>query len=405
MRKLTVKNFSVIKDAELEFGKITVLIGPQSSGKSLLCKLAYFFGTEVIGIALSPEKSRDFAAFEDEVKREFAKWFPRSGWGSSDWAISFCSEGYEINISTDGTPDAKLTLSFGSEFRSLYASYLASQFPDTFKAALDLRDLSGRGAWDRFTYIPSERTYFVDTGKGYRSLASDPNPLMKAFAILYENSRSLEIPKPRMRRYLNGDLVRGEDAWQFAFDDGRTLPLSELSSGSKELLPLFSVLEMYEFQRPSSVSDSDRHSGTKSPSWLNFDDFFIEEPEGHIFPDMQQELVRYFAELANSNQLRPHFTITTHSPYILTAFNNLIEAGQAARSNPILHDQIAKIVSEKYWINEGDFKAYAIEDGKLKSILNDSGFIEGNYLDQVSEVIGNEFDALLRLEYDHTKAS
>jgi predicted ATP-dependent endonuclease of OLD family len=44
MRKLTVKNFSVIKEAELEFGKITVLIGPQASGKSLLCKLAYFLG-------------------------------------------------------------------------------------------------------------------------------------------------------------------------------------------------------------------------------------------------------------------------------------------------------------------------------------------------------------------------
>ena len=27
VRKLTVKNFSVIKEAELEFGKITVLIG------------------------------------------------------------------------------------------------------------------------------------------------------------------------------------------------------------------------------------------------------------------------------------------------------------------------------------------------------------------------------------------
>jgi predicted ATPase len=42
VRKLTVNNFSVIKHAELEFGKITVLIGPQASGKSLLCKLAYF---------------------------------------------------------------------------------------------------------------------------------------------------------------------------------------------------------------------------------------------------------------------------------------------------------------------------------------------------------------------------
>jgi predicted ATP-dependent endonuclease of OLD family len=40
MRKLTVKNFSVIKDAELEFRRITVLIGPQAEGKSLLCKLA-----------------------------------------------------------------------------------------------------------------------------------------------------------------------------------------------------------------------------------------------------------------------------------------------------------------------------------------------------------------------------
>ncbi len=43
MRTLTVKNFSVINEAKLEFGKITVLIGPQSSGKSLLCKLAFLF--------------------------------------------------------------------------------------------------------------------------------------------------------------------------------------------------------------------------------------------------------------------------------------------------------------------------------------------------------------------------
>ena len=52
MRKLTVKNFSVIKDATLEFGKITVLIGPQASGKSLLCKLTYFLGGEIIAIAV-----------------------------------------------------------------------------------------------------------------------------------------------------------------------------------------------------------------------------------------------------------------------------------------------------------------------------------------------------------------
>ena len=41
----------MIKEAELEFGKITVLIGPQSGGKSLLCKLAFFLEREVLEIA------------------------------------------------------------------------------------------------------------------------------------------------------------------------------------------------------------------------------------------------------------------------------------------------------------------------------------------------------------------
>jgi len=132
---------------------------------------------------------------------------------------------------------------------------------------------------------------------------------------------------------------------------------------------------------------------------------YLEEPESHVFPNTQRELVRLFAWLAHDPILAFDWVITTHSPYILTAFNNLIEAGQAAHNNPKLHDEVAKIIPEQYWIKGDDFKAYAIENGKLQSILNESGFIEGNYLDQVSEVIGNEFDELLRLEYDNTKAS
>jgi len=76
MRKLTVKNFSVIKEAELEFGKITVLIGPQSSGKSLLCKLAYFLGVEIPGFAVESILNRDsWDEFLGTVIWEFKKWF------------------------------------------------------------------------------------------------------------------------------------------------------------------------------------------------------------------------------------------------------------------------------------------------------------------------------------------
>jgi hypothetical protein len=110
--------------------------------------------------------------------------------------------------------------------------------------------------------------------------------------------------------------------------------------------------------------------------------------------------VRLFAWLSSDPILAFSWVITTHSPYILTAFNNLIEAGQVARAKPELKDEVAKLIPERFWIKEGEFKAYAIEDGVLKSIVaEDTGLVSANYLDQVSETIGVEFDELLRLGY------
>jgi hypothetical protein len=137
----------------------------------------------------------------------------------------------------------------------------------------------------------------------------------------------------------------------------------------------------------------------------SFDDFTIEEPESSVFPQTQYELVQEFAALVNNTDFIPHFTITTHSPYILTAFNNLIMAGQLAKEKPELKEDISRIVPEKFWIEDGSFKAYSIHDGKLNSILSESGLIDGEYLDSVSDTIEHEFDSLLRLEYDHTEES
>jgi hypothetical protein len=252
--------------------------------------------------------------------------------------------------------------------------------------------------WDRITYIPSERNYFVDTGKDYKALVSDPEPLVSAFATLYSNARDPKIPKPRMQQCLHGRFEQGEDEWKFSFEDGRSVSLSNLSSGSKGLLPLFCVLEMYEHQRPATKAQI--NSGIAPEDSYRSDDFFIEEPEGHIFPETQQEVVRYFAELANSVELNTRFTVTTHSPYILSTFNNLIEASQVVTAKPELRDEVAKLIPERYWVKSSDFKAYCIHDGNLESIMDsETGLISGNYLDRVSETIGFEFDELLRLGY------
>jgi predicted ATP-dependent endonuclease of OLD family len=66
MRRLIIQNFSCIKNATIDFGRVTVLIGPQASGKSVICKLNYFFldvlheQARYLGISQSIEEYKDF---------------------------------------------------------------------------------------------------------------------------------------------------------------------------------------------------------------------------------------------------------------------------------------------------------------------------------------------------------
>ncbi len=209
-----------------------------------------------------------------------------------------------------------------------------------------------------------------------------------------------------MDEIAKGTVISKDNQPSFISWDGRQLPFSLLSSGTQELLPLFNVID-----RLASTQEH-REAARKATPTAAYDwsrigikvALYVEEPEANVFPTTQYDLVRLFAWLASEPTLNFSWVITTHSPYILSSFNNLIEAGQIVRDHPELSKQVAKILPEEYWIKDGDFKAYSIENGKLMSILSDVGMIEANYLDQVSEVIGNEFDQLLRLEYDHSEA-
>ncbi|MBQ4255132.1 MAG: AAA family ATPase, partial [Bacilli bacterium] len=64
----------------------------------------------------------------------------------------------------------------------------------------------------------------------------------------------------------------------------------------------------------------------------------FEEPEAHLHPKSQKAIVELIAYVANHSPSR--FLITTHSPYILSAFNPLILSGQIEKKgsrNPIVY--------------------------------------------------------------------
>jgi hypothetical protein len=199
-----------------------------------------------------------------------------------------------------------------------------------------------------------------------------------------------------------GQVVVTTNSPSFLGLDGRYTPLALLSSGTQELLPLFNVLDrLASFQEHREVSrNTTRVPPFDKPPVGSKKLIYLEEPEANVFPSTQYELVRLFSRLSNEANLDFSWVITTHSPYILSAFNNLIEAGRVAMATPELKDDVAKLIPEHFWVKDGGFNAYAIDGGFQTSIVaEDTGLVSANYLDQVSETIGMEFDELLRLGY------
>jgi hypothetical protein len=196
---------------------------------------------------------------------------------------------------------------------------------------------------------------------------------------------------------LGGRVVRENGNLLFrSLKGGRELPFQWLSSGTQELLPLVNPLANLVYNSSTNPAGVWEHFSPRMGP------IFIEEPELSIFPGTQYELMRLFAWLSGEKRLEFPFVITTHSPYILTAFNDLIKAGYIAAQRPDKVADIEKIVPSKYWIKPGDFAAYAFDgkDGILRSIMDsETKMINGDILDDISETISGEFGQLLEIQY------
>jgi len=249
-------------------------------------------------------------------------------------------------------------------------------------------------------FIPAARSFFTSIGKAIAAFENSNilDPVTVLFGRMYsarDTRFTSDDPKDRaiqsllrtaMPAMLGGNVVRERDREVLKTSDGRTIPLSTLSSGQQELFPLLRVLP--------------RTSPGKGVRRI----IYVEEPEAHLFPDAQSHLVELLASLANAYGPTVDMVITTHSPYVLTKFNNLITAGQVSRRRGRA-SAVSEIVPQSSWIKEGVVNAYALDRGKLNRIIDADGLIDGDYLDDVSNKIASEFTQLIDLEFGPDKES
>lgn len=112
-----------------------------------------------------------------------------------------------------------------------------------------------------------------------------------------------------------------------------------------------------------------------------YDYFLIDEPELNLHPSNQRQLARIFAMMINSGI---KVIMTTHSPYIMNEFNNLIMLGKISDQERKEEIMLKHKISEEEILNDSNISSYLIINGQTEEMKKTDYGLE---LDTFNEVI------------------
>ena len=429
MTTLTIEDFSCIKSAKFELAPVTVMIGPQGSGKSVTSKLLYFCLDTFQRQYSCAEKGVSIEEFKKETVKQFKVWFPVSAWGENRFNINFVAGPFTVRFlrrMSKGCPVDDLTVTFGEFFHEEY-SLLTAEYEraksESFEDTGNILRRSAQEIWrvreqseERLTaalgkehiqsqtFIPAGRAFFTSIGRLVAAIeqGSSLDPVTIRFAKLFAAIRDIANRghiynrRPREQSAARGrvmsDLFGGEIKFErdqefVETKDGRSIPFTALSSGQQELLPMWLLVDFY----------SDREMRSDAGELL-----YIEEPEAHLFPEAQSVLMDFLIGNLVSKKDNRNLILTTHSPYILAKLNNYLLAGQVG-SNLKKSPKVSKVVSKELWLIPSRVKAYAFSKGVLTDIMDGDGLIDAEYIDSVSAEVSETFTELLDIQFSSEK--
>lgn len=341
MKHLIIRHFGPIEEADIELGRINLIIGPQSSGKSTVLKTACYCSWVEKRIELAQKVN---------------------GFGNGSTFIDQMANYYNVaNYINENT-----YIEYESDYLRFSYDHSNSAFEMNWKTS----------RWDfkrpKVSYIPADRN-LVAAIPGWSSLSLDGN--MIDFLSDWDKARRF---LKKEENFLNLGMSYTYDSMQnsdrIQMENGRPLLLRESSSGIQSLLPLYVHLDyltngQYKDQstqisyeqkeeRKNLLStiysnlyrkgQEDKHTETVSlegydyhfsehESAVQFKDIyqkyiktdhsevFLEEPEDNLFPPTQCQFVNWVLDL-----IVPHndiLFVATHSPYILNQLTKLSPEG------------------------------------------------------------------------------
>jgi predicted ATPase len=461
MQKIIINNFGSIKYAEIEVKKILVLIGEQASGKSTIAKLIYFFKTiqEDLFSQIYRDKQNQSLDINSDIlppiQQKFYNFFGPTN-NLPDFEITFYysfNENKFLKLSNDENKKMKISPidTFINEKFTILASDIKFRLRQEYlninknrniqplikeeekiKYAQQLYDLLNdlfQNKQRDLLFIVAGRSATVaypSLFEKYFSQSIEINLKQNISIDNYERS-SKTLDEILLEKFIE-KFVRVKDIFK-KFRNFEGLIESYSENNIKEKLyqvknKIDKILKgeyriddlgekiLFNKETEEYIYLSNTSSGQQESIRILQDIFInilddakvlriIEEPEAHLFPVAQKQLIELLALMINQNNDK-QLIITTHSPYVLTVFNNLLFANRVVEKNPSTQSEVAQIIPQDSWLSAKDFSAYSLGNQSVSQDTNycepifnqEKGTIQQNYLDTVSEILGGDFQAL-----------
>lgn len=421
MPRIIINNLGPVNNCDLDLAEFCVLTGPQASGKSTIAKAIFFFRTIKDDCVSLYAKKQMSGAEDDNFTRTLKKYLRgkfMQMFGSS-WGMSMdMSMRYEYDKRTfaeitlkenwyEGTPNY-IYIDFSSNIKeflrgvnrnSLYEKdEVTAMANEIFQDEHEIVYVpAGRSM---ITLLTSQLNYILSTmddmqkksidyctqnymerilrlkplfsagirGMYYEKLSTSTDPVKKE--LLQLMMRHIDTILKGKYQYMDGEE-------RLVLDEHRYVKLNYTSSGQQEVVWILNLLFYYVLENRKVY-------------------LILEEPESHLYPSAQNAVAELLGMFFNAGN---HMLLTTHSPYILGAVNNLLYAGNLFIKNGTLAKEVDKVVAEKMQIDARHTSACYARDGILRNIMDEElMMIQNDVIDEITVDINSRNEKLMELD-------
>lgn len=434
MRKneIIIRNFGPVREAKVDLNKnFQIFIGAQVSGKSTICKVVYFcqrIRDYTLDFLMSSEqftqnhKNEYFNNYLKYLTRQFMGCFGKTK-HMQKFKILYDFSGKKISIFLN--QDGYVRFSFDPILKNEILQLIdesADMFLDKLNSEVSsiMDNITALGVMKRhlnealiasfgnemdIIYVPAGRSLLATMSEQLQDVSVDEMDLtMQEFIKLIRttknkfgtkipemvkdytktvkgqvNNVALEYAYELIKKILKADYTSENDGEKIYFDEYHWVKLMYGSSGQQEALWILMLAFVIILEKKKSF-------------------IVIEEPEAHLFPVAQKDIISLISLMVNVTNSK--VIITTHSPYILTSTNILLYSEKVENA----HSKDGKvIIPRNLRVSYGNFVAFKIGrfEKTMESLLDEeSHMISTSYIDEVSSITNSELEELIDMEID-----